>query len=255
MTLPPRFSVCPHDTAKGVDRWALFHTLINKQLRLGSRFMPSFDFKEFEADLRQPGCVWGYLNPAQYLTAQKLHGGEALVRPLGRMDKVYLIAPSASPIPEGTLSLAAVDGYLFRLFEASLQGKIPEGQADWKGNEELATRLRGGFERRHAKSYAEVTTLVEREEVHLGVTYNEHFDDLSALSRKKSSVLAILDLGLSHVVVVNSSMEPEQKEGLRQILLDATSSPEGQKILEVFGTTGFEPVPPEPYELLAGILR
>jgi phosphonate transport system substrate-binding protein len=250
MTLPPRFSVCPHDTAKGVDRWALFHTLVNKQLRLGTRFLPSFDFKEFDEDLKQPGCVWGYLNPAQYLTARRLHGGEALVRPVGRPDKVYLVAPTERPLPEGQLAVAAVDGYLFRLFQHALK----EGSLREQDGAGLAARLGGGFERKKAKSYAEVMNQTERGDAHVGVTYNEHFDDLSTLVRSKFRVLATVDVGLSHVVVVSQGMPADKKEELRRILLEAAGSPEGQKILEVFGTTGFEPVPLEPYELLVQIL-
>lgn len=237
MTLPNRFSVCPHDTAKSVDRWALFHTLVNKQLRLGTRFLPHFDFKEFDQDLRQPGCLWAYFNPAQFLAARKLHGCEALVRPAGRPDKVYLVALRSDDAPdelraaEGA-TLAAVDGYLLRLFE---QSKV-------------------SFERRKAKSYAEVMTMVERGEARFGVTYNEHFDSLSSLARDKFRVVGVVDIGLSHVVAVSAELAAEPREALRRLLLGAGDSPEGRKILETFGTSGFEPVAMEPYEMLAQIL-
>ena len=236
MTLPSRFSVCPHDTAKGVDRWALFHTLVNKQLRLGTRFLPHFDFKEFETDLQQPGCLWAYLNPAHFLKARALHGCEALVRPKGRPDKAYLVGlsseESSDSISVEGQSVAAVDGYLLKLFAQNYSG----------------------FDRKAAKSYGDVLTQIDRKEVRFGVTYNEHFDNLSQLIRDKYRVLAVVDIGLSHVIAVSSEMPEEAKEGLRQLLLSADKSPDGQKVLETFGTTGFEAVPMAPYELLAAAL-
>jgi len=237
MTLPARFSVCPHDTAKGVDRWALFHTLVNKQLRLGTRFLPSFDFKEFDEDLKKPGCLWAYLNPAQFLAARRLHGCEALARPIDRPDKVYLVALRADEAPQGVEAAAgstvvAVDGYLLRLFE---QSKVP-------------------FERRKAKSYGEVMTLVERGEARFGVTYNEHFDSLSSLIRDRFRVVATVDIGLSHVIAASAELPSETRDALRQLLLGASGSAEGKKLLETFGVSGFEPVSMAPYELLAEIL-
>jgi phosphonate transport system substrate-binding protein len=234
MTLPMRFSVCPHDTAKGIDRWALFHTLVNKQLRLGTRFLPSFDLQEFDRDLRQTGCLWAYLNPAQFIVARELHQSEALVRPIGRPDQAYLVSlrsDDAFPGPEAVVgaSVAAVDGYLLRMF----------------------ARSHRGFERRQAKSYAEVMTLVERGEARFGVTYNEHFAGLSSLIGERFRIVEIIDIGLSHVIAASAELPRATREALRQLLLDAPGTADGQKLLEVFGVTGFEPVPMAPYDLLA----
>lgn len=236
---PTFFAVCPHDTAKGVDKWALFNTLVNKTVGLRARFNVFLNFNEFTAALEEEQLLWAYLNPADYLKAKARFGYEAIARPRDRRDKAYLVAPCGMT---GGLELAtgkrlaAVKGYLYAL---------------------AADRLKAAgiqYTLVPAKSYNEVMTLLERGDADVGVSYNDHFDALSPSTRERYCAAESIDVGLSHVVAAHPSVAAESKEALRGFLLGATETADGQKALAALGLAGFDPVPEAPFQVLEQIL-
>lgn len=236
------FAVCPHDTARGIDKWALFNTFVNKDIGLHSRFQVYLNFTEFGADLEQERFMWAYLNPADTLKVRTRFGYQAVARPVDRFDVAYVVGPRDSGRQDdlGVVldrRLAAVKGYLFLVVKHRL---LAEGI---------------GFLHVPAKSYAEVMTLIERGDADFGVTYNEHFDLLSPSVREQFSIVASVHAGLSHVIAVHPSVSEASRESLRRLLLGAAAHPAGQKVLAELGMKGFEDVPEEPFLELARILE
>lgn len=233
------FAVCPHDTARGVEKWALFNTFVNKNLGLGSRFQPYLDFTDFGADLEGERFLWAYLNPADYLKAAKRFGYKAVARPRGRFDVAYVLGraeagAASDPSALAGKRLAAVRGYLYFLVAHQLDA------------------LGVPFQPVTAKSYPEVMAMLERGDADFGVSYNEHFDALPPSVRQGYRVVARVDAGLSHVVATHPSLG--QKEALRTLLEGAGERPEGRKMLAELKVDAFEPVPEEPFRRLREIL-
>lgn len=235
------FAVCPHDTARGIERWGFLNTFVNKHLDLGSRYVPHLNFADFTKELDAERFLWAYLNPADFLKVRDRFGYLGLVRPVQRFDVAYVVQ-SASGAPAGSLAelagkrVAAVNGYLFRL---------------------VGDRLRQAgitFEHVQAKSYAEVMSMLARGEAAFGVTYNEHFDPLTPSSKAEYRLVTSIDAGLSHVVAAHPSLPEQKREGLRSLLLGAKDNPQGVKILSEIRISGFEPVPEEPFAALKTLL-
>ncbi len=238
---PSLFAACPHDTALGLTKWALFNTLVNKELRLGSRFHPFLNFAEFGAALEAGEFLWAYLNPADFLKARGLFEYEGIARPAERSDVAYLVATASSGL-QGLESaagrkVAAVKGYLYFLVKHRLQTSGIE--------HDLVL----------AKSYAEVMQMVARGQADLGVSYNDHFDRLNATSRGEFTVVSKVDIGLSHVVAAHPGVPVESRQALRDLLLTAGSRETGQKILAEMDIPRFEAVPEEPFSMLAEVIR
>jgi ABC-type phosphate/phosphonate transport system substrate-binding protein len=235
---PSLFAVCPHDTARGIDRWALLNTYVNKRLSLGSRFHPYLDFAEFGVDLERERFLWAYLNPADTLKARSRFGYEALVRPSGRFDVAYIVRAAGAPLAESLEGkrVAAVNGYLFFL----VRKKLADAAV--------------GFETVVAKSYAEVLTLVDQGKADAGVTYNEHFDVLAETQRSRFAVVDRVHPGLSHVIAAHPSVPLETRSALRELLLAAGGDPQAAALLADLKMVGFENVPEAPFALLSDVL-
>jgi ABC-type phosphate/phosphonate transport system substrate-binding protein len=240
--MPPSvFAACPHDTALGLTKWALFNTLVNKQLRFGSRFQAYLNFAEFGAALEAGEFLWAYLNPADLLKARRLFGYQDVARPAESTDVAYLVATARSGF-QGLESaagkkVAAVKGYLYFLVKHRLQASGIEHQLVL------------------AKSYAEVMQMVDRGQADLGVTYNDHFDRLNPTTRAEFTITSKVDIGLSHVVATHPSLPAESREALRSLLLNAGSGETGQKILSETGFPRFEVVPEQPFRMLAEVIQ
>jgi ABC-type phosphate/phosphonate transport system substrate-binding protein len=238
---PSHFAVCPHDTARGLTKWALFNTLVNKEVGLGSRFHPYLNFAEFGVALEAGELLWAYLNPADFLKAKRLFQYEHIARPADRRDIAYLVAPARSGFRSLEAAsgrrVAAVKGYLYFLVKHRLRASGIE--------HELVP----------AKSYPEVMQLVERGQAELGVTYNDHFDRLNDISRADFVIAAAVDIGLSHVVATHPSVPTESREALRNLLLGAAVGVAGEKILSTLEIARFEPVPEEPFGQLADVIQ
>lgn len=239
---PELFAVCPHDTARGFDKWAMLNTFVNKHVGLQSKFNLYLDFAEFSADLEKERFTWAYLNPADYLKACARFGYAPVGRPIGRFDIAYVIAPGAGGEP-GSLGriagkrLAAVKGYLFFLVKHQLEtGGVP-------------------FDLIPAKSYAEVTKHVENGDADFGVTYNEHFDLLAPAARERFHIVERVHPGVSHVVVVHPSVPAQARQALSGLLLGAAALEDGKKVLAELKMTGFEAVPESPFLALKQILE
>jgi ABC-type phosphate/phosphonate transport system substrate-binding protein len=234
-TQPSLFSVCPHDTARGIEKWALFNTYMNKRVGLHSRFHFTLDFTEFAADLDAGLLLWAYVNPADYLKVRERLGYVPIARPAQCFDVAYVIRPSAKDGPAQVIPgsrIAAVKGYLYFLVRHKIQNAgIP-------------------FTPVFAKSYAEVLSLVDRGEADLGITYNEHFDPLASGTRVKFTIIDQVHPGLSHVVVAHPSVPEKAREEMRALLLAAGDDPEARRVLEELSIRAFEPVPESPFQLL-----
>ncbi|MBK8214229.1 MAG: PhnD/SsuA/transferrin family substrate-binding protein [Myxococcales bacterium] len=226
------FAVCPHDTARGIDKWAMFNTRVNKRLGLGSRFHAYLDFAEFGRDLLGGRFAWAYLNPADFVKAKKKLGYAPVVRPVARFDVARIVAREGMGEVRAGARVAAVPGYLKAVVEHTLR---EEGTA-------LAAV--------DAKSYGEVVTMVRDGRAEFGITYNEHFDVLSATSRQGIVAIRSFDFGLSHVLAVRPDLGVSGIELGRWLLSD----PEGQKAGDVIGVSGWETVDESPFESLATIL-
>lgn len=236
------FAVCPHDTAREFEKWAMLNTYVNKHLNLKSRFELYLNFAEFAADLESEKFLWAYLNPADFIKVRRLFGYAPVARPQARFDIAYVAGARGgdqdpSPFVGANQRLAAVNGYLFWLVRDRLRH---EGIA---------------FQHVPAKSYGEAMTLVERGEADRCVTYNEHFDALTASVRERYFIYLTVDPGLSHVIVVHPSVPTEVQNALAGLLLSAAGSTDGQKTLAALKMTGFEAVPEAPYRELARILE
>ena len=238
---PSLFAACPHDTARGLTKWALFNTLVNKEVGLGSRFHPYLNFAEFGAALEAGELLWAYLNPADFLKAKRLFQFAHVARPADRRDVAYLVASARSGLQgleaASGRKLAAVSGYLYFLVKHRLQTS---------GIEHVLVP---------AKSYAEVMQMVDRGQAELGVTYNDHFDHLNDSSRADFTIATTVDIGLSHVVATHPSVPAESREALRKLLLNAASGVAGEKILSTLEFSRFEAVPEEPFKQLADVLQ
>lgn len=236
------FSVCPHDTARGLERWGFLNTYVNKNLELGSRYRPHLNFAEFNAELEAERFLWAYLNPADFLKVRGRFGYVGLARPAQRPDIAYVVQRAGDPAAAGLSDLggrrlAAVNGYMYRL---------------------VADRLRSdgvAWDHVLAKSYSEVMSLVGRGEAAFGVTYNEHFDLLTQGSKEQFRVVATLDAGLSHVVAAHPSLPEEKQEGLRSLLIAAQENSQGRKVLSEVEILAFEPVLLEPFATLQAVLE
>lgn len=240
MTTPATFAVCPHDTAKGFDKWAFFNTLVNKSIELKSRFCPCLNFAEFTKALEGEELLWAYFNPADYIKARSRFGYSAIARPVNRADIARIVGPVASPAQsiEGIAGtrLAAVNGYLFFVARKALIDRgIP-------------------FEHVPAKSYADVMGLLENGQADYGVTYNEHFDVLVPGTKSRFREIHSFEMGLSHVVAVHPSMPEEARRRLTELLRGPTDSPERRRILDTLGFEAFDEPPTAPFEALAAIL-
>jgi len=238
VTSPTLFAVCPHDTARGFDKWAMFNTFVNKRLDLRSRFEPHLNFVEFGADLEQERFLWAYLNPADFLKARSRFGYQAQVRPKNRFDVALVIGRSAATGLEQLRGkrLAAVPGYLFflarhRLAQAGIDFKVVP-----------------------VKSYAEVMKTLGADEADFGITYNEHFDRLAPSAREAYAVVEGVDISLSHVISTHPALPAEKAASLRELLLVAHTNPEGVKLLTELGFHQFELVDLAPFDHLAEIL-
>lgn len=236
------FGVCPHDVARGLERWAFLNTFVNKALGLGSRFGIYLDFVEFAAALEGEEFLWGFLNPADYLKARTLFGYEAIARPAGIRDVAYVVARTGEPLA-GSIEafagrrVALVRGYLAALVRHRLQGAGVSCEV-------VAV-----------KSYAEVMKTVGRGDADFGVTYNDHFDRLSAAVRDDFRVEARVDPGLAHVVAAHPSIPQPGRAALRELLLGAHLDSAGAGLLATLGFTAFEEVPEGPYRDLADVLE
>jgi phosphonate transport system substrate-binding protein len=235
------FAVCPHDTSRGIEKWTLLNTFVNRHVDLRTRFRLFLDFKEFGAELEQGGFLWAFLNPADYLKVKTRFGYVPVARPAGRKDVAYVVGPAShgANASLGSVAgrrLAAVKGYLFFLVLHRLRA---EGVAfDWVP----------------ANSYAEVMKLVERGEADFGVTYNDHFDRLAQNAQEKYVVVARCDPGLSHVFAAHPSLAKEKRDELRRLLMLAQELPDGAKVLAQLEIERFEEVPEAPYLELQDIL-
>jgi ABC-type phosphate/phosphonate transport system substrate-binding protein len=240
MTTPSTFAVCPHDTAKGFDKWAFFNTLVNKSVELRSRFCPCLNFAEFTKTLESEELLWAYFNPADYIKARARFGYDAIARPVNRADiaRVVGLAASTATDSEGLTGkrLAAVNGYLFFVARKVL--------ADTGVT----------FEHVPAKSYADVMSLVENGQADYGVTYNEHFDVLVPGTKSRFREVRSFEMGLSHVVAVHPSMPADARGRLTELLLGTGANAERKRILDTLGFEGFEEAPSAPFEALASIL-
>jgi ABC-type phosphate/phosphonate transport system substrate-binding protein len=237
---PSFFSVCPHDTARGIEKWALFNTYMNKHVGLKSRFHFTMDFAEFAQDVDGERLLWAYVNPADYLKVSERFGYEPIARPAERFDIAYVVRKSGSELPPQLIPgsrIAAVKGYLFFLVRHELAAAgIP-------------------FTTVPAKSYAEVLSLVERGEADAGVTYNEHFEPLAASTKEKFTVMHKVHPGLSHVVVAHPSIPAKTREEMRALLLAAATDPDAARLLEELRIRSFETVPEAPFRLLKDSLQ
>lgn len=239
---PNIFAVCPHDTARGIDKWALFHTLVNKQVGMQSKFNVYLNFAEFQTDLEKELFLWAYLNPADYLKLKDRFGYDAVARPTGRFDMAYVIglAQNASPgetQPMNGKRIAAVKGYLNLLVSHQFN------EAGIK------------FTSVPAKSYADVLNLLEKGEADFGVTYNEHFDPLVESTRAKFVVITKVDCGLSHVIAAHPSVPKDLQQSLANLLMNPNGSPEGQRIMTELKLISFEQVPEAPFQQLHGVMQ
>lgn len=235
---PGLFAVCPHDTARGFDRWALFNTVTNKALAIGGRFEAYLDFATFGRDLGDGKFLWAYVNPADFVTLQTRQGYVPVARPAGRYDVARIVThgrEGVTALPEGA-RVAAVPGYLCRVVKHTLGQRAV------------------GFVEVPAKSYNDVMTLLRRGEADFGITYNEHFDALAASSREGFSVVESFDAGLTHVVAAHPDMPGATREALRGFLMAAEPGPDVKKAWDALGLRAFEAVPEGPYAQLRAIL-
>lgn len=237
---PQNFSVCPHDTANGLEKWAIFHTITARVSPCGSRYVPYFNFKEFDVALQGEQIRWGYLNPAQFLTVRKLFGYVPIARPVQRPDKAIFVRTMASPVTRlediRDKRIVAAPGYLFALAKQAL-------------------KVRGvDFTHVPAKSYSEVMGALAKGEADIGISYNEHFDALTPSTRSQFAIVDVVDPGLTHVICMHPAVPEDVRESLRRFLLEAPGNPDGQRAMSVVGIKGFEPVDTQPFDALAQIL-
>jgi hypothetical protein len=220
MMEPREFAVCPHDTARGIEKWALFHTRVNRALDLKSRFTPHISFADFGKSLRAGEFLWAYVNPADFVHLRALFGFRPLVRPASRFDLARIIGRAGGgPVPVGA-RVARVPGYLATVVEAQ-----------W--------RERGlSTEAVSAQSYAEVVKLVDRGVVDFGITYNEHFDVLPEATRERFGVIETIDLGLSHVVAAHPSLDDRRGAALTELLFD--TGPVGAQVRAAIDVERFD---------------
>lgn len=238
MTSPNLFAVCPHDTARGFDKWAMLNTFVNRRLDLKSRFQPHLNFVEFGTDLEQERFLWAYLNPSDFLKARSRFGYAAQVRPKDRFDAALVIGPSTRTGLEQLHGkrLAAVPGYLFALAKHRLTVE---------GIDVTLVPV---------KSYAEVMKALEANQADFGITYNEHFERLAPSARESYSVVEGVNISLSHVISTHPALPAEKVGSLRELLLAAHTNPEGEKLLAELGFSQFEAVDLAPFDRLAEIL-
>jgi hypothetical protein len=227
------FAVCPHDTARGIDKWAMFNTRVNKRLNLGARFHAYLDFSEFRRDLTERKFAWAYLNPADYVKASSTLGYSGIVRPVGRFDVARVIGRDSLAAVHDGATVAAVPGYLRRMVEFALR------------NEGISATIVD------AKSYGEVVTMVHNGRAELGITYNEHFDALASISREGVHAIRSFDMGLSHVIAVRSDLAEAGRELGEWLMADS----EGKSAGELIGIREWERIDEAPFSALEAILR
>ncbi len=231
---PKEFAVCPHDTARGIEKWALFHTRVNRALDLKSRFTPHISFADFGKSLRAGDFLWAYVNPADFVHLRELFGFVPLARPLDRFDLARIVGRvGAAPVPAGA-RVARVPGYLAAVVEAQ-----------WRERGLVTESI-------PAQSYAEVIKLVDRGLADFGITYNEHFDVLPAATRECFSVVETVDLGLSHVVAAHPSLDAARCEQLAALLFDP--GPTGTQVRAAVDIQGFDAPQESTFRYLRGVL-
>jgi phosphonate transport system substrate-binding protein len=240
MQEPKYFAVCPHDTAAGVERWAMFHAVVAKRVSPGSRYVPYFNFKEFDQALRDGKLRWGYLNPAQFLLVRKMFGFVPLARPVERPDQVVIVQSVASPAASlaelAGKRIAAAPGYLFALakHELALRG-IPFSVVQVRG-------------------YTEVMRAISQGEADAGISYNEHWGALTDYVREQFAVVDRISPGLSHVVAAHPDVPVETREALRQFLLGSHHAEDTARALGKVGMKAFEEFDAKPFDALEGIV-
>jgi hypothetical protein len=238
--MPPNiFAVCPHDTARGFDKWALFNTVANRNLGLGGRFEAYLDFATFGRDLAEGRFLWAYVNPADYVKLHETQGYIAVARPTGRYDVAHVITYGNNPVSSISPSsrIAVVAGYLGRVVSSSLRQRVQ------------------GYVEVPAKSYNDVMTILRRGEADFGITYNEHFGGLSPASREGFQISESVDAGLTHVVVAHPELSVVSRAALASWLKATEQAPDVERAWKALDLQGFEDVPEAPFEQLRSILE
>lgn len=177
-----RFSICPHDTQKGIKRWKLLVKELERKSGLKVEFIPFYSFEEELARLNHEFFHIHYARPliqVELLTKGYL----PLAKFKGQVDKIFFITKKGVPENgEIKVALPFLKSTGYGLLEIDL------------------SRVRVVF----TKNFEEVFRLVEKDEVDIGVMYNEtweEIDDKKGITIVKESVIET-----HHIFMVHKSV-------------------------------------------------
>lgn len=209
--------VCPHDTAKGPERWYRLAQYLSQKLDAEATFQLALDFQDFHNHMESADII--YANPMDTFKLLNEAGFMPLVKPTELYDELVFIANNDIPNP----TLEALQGTHI----ATVTRMLPSNIARYM----LKKRSIEPAEFRNRDSWLAVIRTVWQRELDYGIVYKDTFDDLSDQGKEMTNAFAASDERVAfHSVSINPSCS-DKKAALENIFLTMDADADGQAVL------------------------
>lgn len=182
-----KFSVCPHDTAKGISKWIDFSEKLSKKTGLKVEFKPIPSFQEEPKRLKEEHFHIYYAGPLRQIELFK-DGYLPVAKFRGQWDTLFTIAKRDLP-KEGVIKVA------LPFLKPAGYGLI---DLDINRTEFLFT-----------KDFYEVYKLVKEGKADIGLMYNEVWDQIP--DREDIKILEDTNLQTQHIFMIDGSLYNQLK--------------------------------------------
>ncbi len=189
------FSICPHDTAKGLEFWHRFKKDLEEKLGEPIEFEPFRSFEEEEQELNNKVYHLYYASFVRAIELYQNKGYKPIAKFKGQKDEYYIVAKDPSIFEKNKVRFAITfnEGISYYTMTLSFED----------------------MELVYAKNYEEVLELLIKNEVDVGFMYNETWEQIEDTKKKNLKILKTSNVSFYHIFMAH----PEVYDKLRPALL------------------------------------
>ena len=227
--------------------WHLLNTLLQKHSGLALRLLMPASAAE-QAQLLADGKVDAvYANPFDAAVLVRDSGYQAIARPVGKPDEMVIVTAASSPMEavedlQPGCHIALTDNKDVKLIGLRLLEPADLSEADVQWH--------------MVDTYQAAARMAIKGEVDASFFLAEAYHSLSRLTKGQLKPLIESKLAdITHVLLTHPRMAAEDSARLCQALLELSSTPEGQSVLDELGMAkGFEAMNEEDAEFMIDLM-
>ncbi len=240
-----QMTVSPDFAPEHIAGWYIFNTWLQKQLGQGIHLEMYNDFHSQREAIQNGQVDIIYANPFDASMLIREKGFTALTRPIGKHDEALIVVARQNPancveeLSPG-LRLVSTDDP-----DVHLMGMVMLEPADLDAQNVQMSEV---------DSYVIVAKHLIQATADVGIFLKDAYENLSAFACEQLKVLLESEITVIHHSLLVGPRLADQREHIRELLLNMQSNAKGMGVLESLGFDGWENVSWEDAEFMIDLM-